>query len=60
MSVISNLAIGWCFETKIWCLEFGGIFAVFNLPPAHNNTTLFINEENGGIKLDGLTYFFLF
>ena len=32
MSVISNLAIGWCFKIKIWCLEFGCIFAAFNFP----------------------------
>ena len=46
MSVISNLAVMWCFEIKIWCLKFGGLFAVFNLPPTHNNPPLFMNSAN--------------
>ena len=58
MSVISNLAIGWCFEIKILCLEFGGIFTVFDLPPMHNNPALFMNGDIGAIELDGLTCFF--
>ena len=60
MSVVSNLAIGWCFEIKIWCLEFGGIFAAFNLPPTHNNPALVINGGNGAIELDGLICFSCF
>ena len=59
MSVISNLAIGWCFEIKIWCLEFGVIFAAFNLPPTQNNPALFMNGDNGAIEFDGLTCFFV-
>ena len=59
MSVSSNLAIGWCFEIEI-CLKFGDIFAVFNLPPTHNNRTLFMNGHNGAIELDGLTCFSCF
>ena len=47
------MSIGWCFEIKIWCLEFGGIFAAFNLPPTHNNPALFMNGDNGAIELDG-------
>ena len=60
MSVISNLAIGWCFEIKIWCLEFGGIFAAFNPSPRQNNPALFMNGDNGVIELDGLTCFSCF
>ena len=60
MSVISNLAIGWFFEIKIWCLEFGGIFAAFDLPPTHNNPALFINGDNGAIEPAGLTCFSCF
>ena len=57
MSVTSNLPIEWRFEIKIWCLEFGGRFAIFNLPPTHNNSALFMNGDNGAIELDGLTCF---
>ena len=60
MWVISNLAIGWFFEIKIWCLDFGGIFAAFNLPPTHNNPALFINGDNGATEPAGLTCFSYF
>ena len=57
MLVISNLAIGWCFEIKILCLKFGRIFTAFNLPPIHNNPALFMDDDNGTIELDGLACF---
>ena len=56
MSVI----IGRCFEIKMWCLEFGGIFAAFNLPPILNDPALFMNGDNGAIELHGLTCFSYF
>ena len=60
MLVINNLAIGWCFEIKIWCLELGDIFAAFNLPTIHNNSALLMHGNNGAIELDGLTCFSCF
>lgn len=59
MSVISNLAIECFFEIKVWCLESGSIFAVFNLAPTHNNPALFINGSNG-TKEQWINIFFLF
>ena len=59
--MIRNLAIMWCFEIRIRCLEFGGIFAVFNPQPIYNNNpALFMNGDNGAIELDGLTCFCYF
>ena len=41
-------------------MEFGSLFAVLNLLPAHNNPVLFMNGDNGALELDGLTCFSCF